>query len=143
MNNFYTTHDMRVWFLEIPTVYFTTKTGGTSQNEVTQVFPGGDNIPVNVPGPVTVEQVTLGKPHDPVMDRALLAWAQQWDRGNRRKLTLVCQPVSAAGVPVPGSVPTTYYGCSKVSIKMPDIGRGSAEAAMIEVVVQPESMSAA
>jgi len=143
MNAFYTTHDMRVWFLEIPTVFFTTKTGGTSQNEVTQVFPGGSNIPVNVMGPVTVEQVTLSKPHDPITDKPLLTWAQSWGRGIRRRLTLVCQPVDARGVPLPGVVPTTYYACAKVSFKHPDVGRGSSDNAMIELVVQPESMSAA
>lgn len=143
MNNFYTTHDMRVFFTQFATVLWTTKTGGTSQGEVTQVFPGGGSAPVNVPGPRTVEAVTLGKPHDPVVDRALLAWAQAWDRGQRRPLTLVCQPVDAAGVPIPGAIPTTYYSCAKVSLKMPDVGRGSADAAMIELVVQPESMSAA
>lgn len=144
MNNYYTTHDLRVWFAEFPTIFFTTKTGGTSQNEVTQTFPGGSRSPVNVPGPTSVEQVTLGKPHDPVIDNALLAWAQSWDRGlARRKLTLICQPVDAMGLPLPGAAPVSYYGCAKVSMKVPDLGRGSAEVAMLELVVQPESMSLA
>lgn len=142
MNSFYTTHDMRVWFLEIPTVFFTTKTGGMSQNEVTQVFPGGGNVPVNVMGPVTVEQVTLGKPHDPITDQPLLKWSQLWDRGLRRRMTLMCQPVDAMGVPIPGAGPTAYYACAKVSLKLPDVGRGGSDTAMIELVVQPESMSA-
>lgn len=134
-DNFRSTHRFIAYFAQFPDIKFTGKTGGEESNEVNQVFPGGSNVPVNVEGPTTTGQVTLSKPWDAVKDVPILAWNRRWSKGVKLPLTLIVQPVSAAGIPDGG--PDTYVGCSRVSVTPPELSRGGGEEAMLEVVVQP------
>jgi hypothetical protein len=127
-----------IYFEEFPTVLFTSKEGGGTTNENSQIFPGGRGAPVNVNGPSTVEAVTVTKPHDPVADAPLYAWVRAWDAGVRRELTLVVQPVTAVGVP--SGPPQRYVGCAKTTFTPPSATRGSAEVAMVSLVVQPRRL---
>ena len=128
-----------IYFEELPTVLFTAKSGGASTNEVGQVFPGGRGAPVNVPGPTTIEAVTLTKPHDAIADAPLLAWVKAWDAGARAELTLVVQPVSAIGVP--NGAPQRYIGCAKTGFTPVEPERGSADVGTIQVSVQPRRLA--
>lgn len=136
-DNFRSSHRQVAFFREFPQISFTSVSGGAESNEVNQVFPGGSNIPVNVEGPTTIEQVTLQKPWDSIKDSPLVTWSRQWSAGIKRPLTLVVQPVSAAGIP--DGAAETYLACSRVSFKRPDVERGGADAGMLEIVVQPTS----
>lgn len=128
-------HGFVAYFAQFPNIKFTNVSGGEESNEVNQVFPGGTNVPVNIDGPPTVGQVTATKPWDSISDTALEVWSRNWSAGIKLPLTLIIQPVTAAGIPDGG--PETYNGCSRVSFKRPDVSRGSAEEAMLEIVVQP------
>lgn len=127
-----------IYFTEIPDILWSTKTGGASASENTQIFEGGSRVPTNIPGPTTVEQVTLSKPYDPVRDAEILSWARAWDQGEKEELNLIVQPTNAAGSPA--GPRQTYANCAKINFTLPDIERGSSEAAMLELIVQPTQL---
>ncbi|MEM1347990.1 MAG: phage tail protein [Myxococcota bacterium] len=137
-DNYRSQHRYKVWINEFPAIFFTTLSGGDTTTEVTQVHPGNREFPVNIPGPVTIEQLTLGKPYDSIKDNALIAWARAWDRGVQVPVTVVKQAVNAAGIP--DGPRTSFLRCAKVTLNEPDVGRGSAEAAMLELTLQPEQV---
>jgi len=134
-DNFRSSHGFIAYFSQFPQIKFTSVAGGGESNEVSQVFPGGSETPVNVEGPTTIEQLTLQKPWDAIRDVPLEAWSRNWSNGIKLPLTLIKQPVNAAGIPDGG--PETFTGCSRVSFKRPDAERGGSESAMMELVVQP------
>lgn len=138
INAFRARHRFKVWCPQFPGVFFTELTGGNASNEVTQVHPGNRNAPVNVNGPVSFEQITVRKPYDAVADAPILAWSRAYDRGVELALTVIKQPVNAAGLP--DGPQTSYLRCARVSFNEPEVGRGSAEAATLEIVLQPEQI---
>ena len=127
-----------IYFTLFPTILWSSKTGGGSNSENTQIFEGGKRVPTNIGGPTTVEQVVLTKPYDPIRDRDILSWVAAWDRGIREELTLIVQPTNSAGVPA--GKRQMLKGCAKINFKLPDIERGSSEAAMLELTVQPTQL---
>ncbi|MFU8805692.1 MAG: hypothetical protein ACNA8W_17900 [Bradymonadaceae bacterium] len=135
-NTFHATNDYVAYFVEFPASIFTSVSGGESTNEVTQQFGGGAKSPTNIVGPTTVSAVTLQKPYDHVKDAPLDIWASAWDKGIRRQLTLIVQPLTSEGIPVGKA--RTYLACAKTSYRHPDVNAGSAETAMLDVTVQPE-----
>lgn len=140
LNNFGPEHNFICYFVELPLVRFTSKTGGELQREVTQQHAGGMSAPENIRGPQTVGQVTLTKPYDFILDKALRLFFQAAIGGiGDADLTLVCQPVTSEGIP--RGPAQTYMNCTCVSIKFPDVNKGSSEAAMLEVVVQPRTVA--
>lgn len=139
LNNFRPEHNFICNFTAFPTVKFTSKTGGELQREVTQQHSGGMEPPENIKGPQTVNQVTVMKPYDVVLDAALEAFLTNSIDGTiDQPLDLSCVPVDANGVPDGRAL--TYKDCDIVSLRFPDINKGSSEAAMMEVVVQPRSV---
>jgi len=135
-DDFYTQDTAYIYIEEFPQILFTSKAGGESTNEVTQVFPGGRGAPKNVHGSPTTGQITLTKPHDPVADAPLFLWNRAWQSGIQRKLNVTVQPINAAGVPI--GAPQKFRGCSRTSFRGPDFTRGTSEAATVEIVLQPE-----
>lgn len=136
-NFFGTEHQFVAYFAQFPASKFTSVTGGDSTNDVNQQFPGGGGPPVNIIGPSKVSAVQLSKPYDHVVDKDLNAWAAAWDAGAMQELTLIVQPVTSEGTPVPGAASRIYHGCAKQSYKHPDVNVGSANTAMLQITVQP------
>ncbi|MFG0245744.1 MAG: hypothetical protein ACF8MF_06820 [Phycisphaerales bacterium JB052] len=135
LNRFSAQHNALVYIQEFPNIFFTSKTGGNVTREVTQRHPGDGTSPVNVPGPTNVEQLTLEKPYDAVKDMPLEVWATGWDNGLEAEVTVVVQPVTSEGVPAGKS--DQYLGCALVTFAKPDVNRGSAEAKVLSVTLQP------
>lgn len=140
LNNFSAQGNFLVFFAEFPASLFTEMSGGEVQRDSNLQHPGGLGGPVEIQGPTTVGQVTLQKPYDAVVDALLEAWATAYNNGIPLRLKLIKQPVLSDGVPLPGGKPDTYLSCGLVRWKKPDVRKGSAEAAMLEIVVQPERM---
>ena len=134
-NSFRSQHEYISYFVEFPGSKFTSVTGGDVQNDVTQQFPGGSGPPENIDGQTTVAQLTLSKPYDTIKDQPILQWSRLWSAGAKTPLTLIKQPVNAAGVPVGEA--ETFLQCARVSLKTPDVNKGSSDTAMLEVTVQP------
>ena len=132
-------HDALVYFQEFPGIFFTTKEGGEPQNEVTQQHPGGGGAPENITGPTTVTAVTVTKPREAAVDGAIIAWAKAWDRGVRRELTLIVQPVTSEGLPL--GAPDVYKGCAKTTLTPRSVTKGSAEASMLSIAIQPRYLA--
>ena len=86
-------------------------------------------------GPTTIGQVSLQKPYDLIRDIPLELWSAAWSKGVKVPLTLIIQPVNAMGIPEGKA--DTFTGCSRVSFKKPEVTRGSADEAMLEMVLQP------
>ena len=139
INDFSAQHDALIYFQEFPGIFFTSKEGGDSQNDVTQTFPGGGGPPVNVSGPTTITPVTVSKPMDPIVDAPLKAWARAWDLGVRQELTLVVQPTTSEGLPV--GEPDIHIGCAKTTVTRANATKGSAETRTFSISVQPRSMA--
>lgn len=137
-NNFFAAHNQLVWLAEYPGIFFQTLSGGEMSNEATATYPGGGGPQVVVVGPSTVGQLTLSKAYDPVRDAPLDAWSAAWQRGALQRVTVVKQPVTPEGVPT--GARTTYVRCARVSYKTPDLAKGSAEVANLEITLQPEDV---
>lgn len=124
---------------EFPGIYFQQMTGGARSNEVTRVHPGGrPGSTKNIYGRSSVEDITITKSYDPVTDLKLLAWDKAWSRGVRRPLTIVKQPVTAAGIP--DGPPETYLRCGRVNFTPPDTATESAEDATLSITLAPEDV---
>lgn len=139
IDTFHAQHDYVCWFAEFPASKFQTVSGGELSAESTQQFPGGGGPHRNVDGPTRVGQITIGKGLDHVVDQPLKTWARAWKNGVRVKLTLIKQPVNAAGLP--NGEPETYVRCSLVNFGFPDVNKGAAEAATLSIIVQPEDLT--
>jgi len=138
IDTFHAQHDYVSWFVEFPASKFTSVTGGNITGDNTQQFPGGGGPPKNIDGPTRIGQVTASKPLDHIVDGGLKTWARAWHNGIRVKLTLIKQPVNAAGLP--NGEPVTYSRCSLVDFAFPDVNKGSAEASVMTIIVQPETL---
>lgn len=140
-DRFHTTHNYLVTSPDLPGVKFSSLTGGAVTVEGVKVWPGGSESPRNVDGQASVEDITIGKPHDPVADVVVKAWVAGWKNGTaRRKITIVKQLVNAAGLPDPSPGSTeTYRNCSFRNYTPPSLERGTANAAMIMLTLSPES----
>lgn len=125
------------YFAEFPQVKFTSVSGGDQTNETNTIHTGGGGK-TNIDGPSTVSEVTLQKPYDHATDVVLNAWSQSWQNGVRRKLTLIVQPVDAAGVP--NGEADVYINCSRSSYSKPDVNKGASDEAMLEITVNPEDV---
>lgn len=128
-----------VWFVEFPSIFWTECEGGSTSREQSEVFPGGV-VPgtVTVEGPTSYEEVTVRAPFDPFTFAQLLTFVAAYDRGVKRKLTLVKQPVLADGTAIPGGKTTTWLRCSLKSFTEGSARKGSSEVQMAEMVVKPE-----
>lgn len=140
MPNYSAEHDFMVYFLEYPLAQFTDMSGGEVSRTVTTQHPGGFGSPVPIDGPPEVKEITLVKPYDSIVDAPLEAWATAYNQGLKIYLTLAKVPVMSDGAPLPSGKVDTFLECHLVRFKKPDVKRGSAEAAKLEVVVQPSRM---
>lgn len=138
--NFLTSkHNFECYFLSFPEVLFTNKSGGEYQREINQQHTGGTEPPENIKGPPTVGQVTLQVPYDYIKQARFIAINNNKIAGNLDfSDDLVVQQLNSAGVFV--GAPVTYKNADIVSIMPPDMDKGSAETAMLEVVCQPTDM---
>lgn len=139
LNNFFPEHNYVCYFSAFPQIKFTSKTGGELQREVGQQHSGGMEPPENIKGPQTVGQVTLTKPYDPILDATFEALVTRALNGVVDvDQDLICQPVDSRGIP--NGKADTYKDCTFVSLRKPDVNKGSSEAAMLELIVQPRFM---
>lgn len=129
------------FFLEYPASMFTECSGGERKRTTTTVHPGGGGSPEIVEGPTEYGQVTLRKPYDPIVDSVLDLWAAAYDNGVGYRPTLVKIPVMSDGAPLPSGKPTTFKNCALVSYKLPDMQKGSADVATLEITLQPQTVS--
>lgn len=132
-------HEYIVYFQEFPQIFFETLDGGEESNEVTTVYPGGGGHHRKISGPSAIGQVTVAKSRQPVTDSPIEAWSRQWQRGIRQPLTLVKEGVNAAGVPTGEKI--IYRNCARVTVTYPTVQKGGAEAAQLQVVVEPEDIA--
>jgi hypothetical protein len=139
-NNFISEHDSVIYFTQFPGVFFTDLSGGEDRRDVGLAHTGVNGEPPEpIDGPSEVGQVTVMKPYDPVRDAPLDAWAAAYRRGIKLRITCVKQPTTSEGVPF--GKPDTYLKCSLVSYKRPNVRKGSSETAMLEIVLQPSTLT--
>ena len=129
-----------VYFAEYPTIFFNGKDGGVAEHANTQRHSAGAfGGPVNVPGRTTISQVTLTKDYDAIKDMPLELWNKGWSSGVQIELTLIVQPVTAAGIP--DGKADTYEGCALISFQKPNANRQGGEVAELSITVQPRRMT--
>jgi hypothetical protein len=79
----------------------------------------------------------LSKAYDPVADANLEKWLIDAITNPKvdSEFTITIQPVNSdlAGTPIAGASPRTFTGCQVVSFKLPDVDRGSAGVARLEI----------
>ena len=137
--NYSSQHNRLIRFAEFPQILFNTKEGGEIQTETTQQHPGGSGPPVTVDGPTTVTPITVTKPYDPIVDKPLVILAKARSRGVKRLLTLLDDSVDAAGVLSGDKL--VYMECTITSFVPPATSKGSAEAGMISITIQPRYLA--
>ncbi|MFB6374483.1 MAG: hypothetical protein ABEN55_15495 [Bradymonadaceae bacterium] len=137
MPNYSSQDEFVAYFAEFPHIKFTDVSGGDEQNDINLQHPGGGGDPEPVEGPTEVGEVTASKPYEPAKDAALILWNKAYSEGVRKKLTLVVQPTTAAGIP--DGPPTRYVNCARSSFSTPDVSQGASDTAMLEVTVQPSA----
>lgn len=109
--------------------YFATKSGGNVSSDTNKVYDGGDVTPYVMAGPAEAENVTVGRPYDPVRDGDLLSRLRT--RVGRETFTVSITPTDRDLVVVGG--PTVYPDALLVSVSEPEADAGSGDAAMFEL----------
>lgn len=117
--------------------YFSSKSGGDVEGDVTTVYDGGSLKPEKLGGPAAPGQVTVGRPYDPERDAPVLRRL----RGivNRWRTTVSVQPTDGDLTPI--GPPTVYANALLVRVSDPEHDAESGDAARLELVFDPESVA--
>lgn len=121
--------------LEFPGIFWTEFSGGEASNDTTLQHVGGFGPPQVISGPASTGQITLTKPRDHVEDIPIQIWDKAYDRGIQQPLTVTVIPTTPAGVPIGPSM--TWRGSKRVSCTFENPSKGSADAATVQLVLQP------
>jgi len=105
--------------------YFATKTGGNITADSSKVYDGGDLTPDVLTGPSTPDNITCGRPYDPMRDGQVL-------RSLRRRVgswTTVVSVTETDRDLVAIGPPVTYPKAVLVGLSEPEVNAGSGDAA--------------
>jgi hypothetical protein len=90
-----------------------------------------------------IQDVQLGKPYDPVADRALITWLTQQESDNQPLFSFTVTPVNIDGQnsPISGGSSWTFTDCKVVNYSLPDVDLGSANPSMISITISVNASS--
>ncbi len=112
--------------------YYATKDGGESTAEVGKVWDGGELKPDLLGGPNDVQELTVGRPYDPVRDQPVIDRLEPLV--GRWRTTVSVQPTDADLVPV--GKPSVYDAMLS-SVNPPEVDAASSDPSTYELVFQP------
>lgn len=120
---------------------FTSISGGKYGREEVKYNDGVNGLEKTYMGMTAIENLTLGKPFDPVSDKDILAFIAN-QRSATTGFTVTVSPVNAdiAGSPLAGAGTITYTNCALVSYMPSKFDRSGTGLAMIEMVIAVNSL---
>lgn len=122
-------------------IAFTSISGGKYSREEIKYNDGVNGIERTTAGMITIEALTLTKPHDPVNDKSIAKFMNDLQKSGNF-VTITVNPVNSdvAGTDLAGAVSTTYTGCTLISYSPPKFDRNGSGLAMTEVMFAVSQM---
>lgn len=117
--------------------YFATKTGGDTSADTSDVYDGGSLTPEKMSSPATTDDVTVGRPFDPVRDRQVIR--QLRPRVGRGRYTVSVQDTDADLVAI--GEPTVYANALLIGVTDPEVDASSGDPAAFELTFAVESVT--
>lgn len=120
---------------------FISISGGKYSREEVKYNDGVNGMEKTYMGMIVIENLTLGKPFDPVSDKDILAFVIA-QRSATTGFTVTVSPVNAdaQGSPLAGAGTITYTNCVLVSYMPAKFDRAGNGLAMIEMVISCNSL---
>jgi hypothetical protein len=115
--------------------YWATKSGGDITSDSSKVYDGGNLRPTVLTAPAEVDDITVGRPYDPIRDEPFLRNFRK--RVGRIKGTLSVQPTDIDLVPV--GRPLVYPDVTLIGMTEPEMDAASGDAAMFELTFAAET----
>lgn len=109
--------------------YFATKTGGEVSSEATKVWDGGSLQPDILSAPAEAENITVGRPYDPLRDAVIIANLRRVV--GRSRHTVAVQPTDEDLVRIGRA--TVYSNALLVRVGEPEADAASGDAASYEL----------
>lgn len=109
--------------------YFATKTGGEVSSDSSKVWDGGSLQPDLLSAPAEADNITVGRPYDPLRDAPVIAALKRVV--GRSRHTVVVVPTDEDLVAV--AKPTTYSRALLVRVGEPEADAASGDAASYEL----------
>lgn len=116
--------------------YFATKAGGDTTSDATDVYDGGSLTPEKLASPPTTDDITIGRPFDPIRDRPVLRRLRPLV--GRWRTTVSVQDTDANLVSL--GAPTVYANALLIGVTEPEGDASSGDAAMFELAFAVESV---
>lgn len=109
--------------------YFATKTGGEVSADATRVYDGGQPQPDLLSAPAQADNVTVGRPYDPLRDQPVITTLKQ--RVGRSRHTVSVIPTDEDLIAI--GPPTIYANALLVRVGEPEADAASGDAATYEL----------
>jgi hypothetical protein len=122
-------------------IAFTSISGGKYAREEIKYNDGVNGIERTSAGMISIEPITLTKPHDPVNDKSITKFINDLQKSGNF-VTVTVNPVNSdvAGTDLAGAASTTYTGCTLISYSPAKFDRNGNGLAMVEVMFAVSQM---
>lgn len=117
--------------------YFATKSGGDTSADASDVYDGGRLDPEKLAAPATTDDITVGRPFDPVRDRPVIRTLRPLV--GRHRTSVSVQDTDADLIPI--GDPTVYANALLVGLTDPEADASSGDAASFELTFAVESVA--
>lgn len=109
--------------------YFATKTGGEVSSDSAKVYDGGSLMPDILSSPAQADNITVGRPFDPLRDQAVITALRQ--RVGRSRHTVSVVPTDEDLIAIGPA--TVYSNALLVRVGEPEADAASGDAATYEL----------
>lgn len=116
---------------------FASKTGGNTASEATDVYDGGTLTPEKISNPPRTDDVSVGRPFDPIRDRPVLRRLRPLV--GRWRTTVSVQDTDADLVAI--GQPTVYSNALLIGLTDPEHDAASGDAAAFEMTFAVETVA--
>lgn len=118
----------------LPGIYFDTFSGLKDTSQTSDYSDGISNRIYKLFGRKEIDDMTLGKAFDPLMDTTLIKYYKQWCSGVNAATVLSITPIRNCPKPEKIGPVLTLYGVEPISLSFADVDRKSTETSRIELV---------
>jgi hypothetical protein len=131
----------RIQISALQGIFWTSQKGGKYSHEEVKYNDGSQGLELTLAGMVSIEPLTLTKPHDPINDATLQNFLTA-QRSNRTPFNVTITPVNSdvAGSAMAGARAITYNNCTFISYTPPQFDRDGTGLAKCELVVAVNSL---
>lgn len=110
--------------------YFATKTGGEISSDANKVYDGGRLQPDLLAGPAQADNITVGRPYDPLRDDAVLRTLRARVGRSRHTISVVATDENLVALPGRAQV---YSDALLIRVGEPEFDAASGDAATYEL----------